>query len=463
MNPVTETLARRTRVTLGFLLLTGGLLRLALVFLFEGQPPEIVDAKDYNGLAIRLVETGSYQDASGQLTSLRPPLYPFLVSVLYRGFGLENWTAVRVAQVLVSLLTLLLVYQLGKDLYSVRVGLWAAAGYCFYPTLLGMNNLLLSETLFTFFFIAAMLLAVQSVSQPSLSKALGMGVCLALGALTRSILWLFSPLFCGLLLLAIQAPWRKRILTAGMALATFLLVIFPWAWRNTQLHRTLVIIDVMGGRNVMMGNYEYTPLERSWATISDVTGEKAWHTVLAQHTPGYSQLTQGQIDKAAMKSGIRFFFSHLGLSIQRSIVKFFNFWQLERTFAAGMAQGLFGEIPKLTFFAVSLVICGSYALVLFLAIFGAGLAPPTNRWSHIVLLFGIAFSCLIHSVAFAHSRYHLPLIPILLVYAAAAVVQWKVIWAKRTSWAFAVASISCVVLVASWIRELVAVDLHHFG
>ena len=50
-----------------------------------------------------------------------------------------------------------------------------------------------------------------------------------------------------------------------------------------------------------------------------------------------------------MKYGVHFFFSHLGLSIERSVVKFFNFWQLERTFAAGMMQGLFGEIPKLAF------------------------------------------------------------------------------------------------------------------
>ena len=336
----------------------------------------------------------------------------------------------RIAQAVLSLCTLLLVYQLGKELYDPKIGLIAAAGYCFYPSLLGTNNLLLSEGLFTFFFVAAMLLAVRLLRQPTFGGALGVGVCLALGALTRSILWLFSPLLCLLLLFAIQASWRKRILLSGTVLVSFLVVIFPWAWRNTQLHKTLVIIDVMGGRNVMMGNYEYTPLERSWATISDVTGEKSWHHVLAANTPGYSELTQGQIDKAAMKYGIKYFFSHPGVSIQRSVVKFFNFWQLERELVAGMMQGIFGEIPKLTILGLAIVICGSYALTIFLAIYGAWLLPPANRWAHLLLLFAIGFTCLIHTAAFAHSRYHLPLIPILLAYAAGALVNWKAIWSK---------------------------------
>jgi hypothetical protein len=88
--------------------------------------------------------------------------------------------------------------------------------------------------------------------------------------------------------------------------------------------------------------------------------------------------------------------------------------------------------------------------------------PPENRWAHWLLLSGIFFTCLIHSVAFAHSRYHLPLIPILLVYAAKALVHWKAVWAKKSSWQFGLAAVCCLVLVASWIREFVVVDLHHF-
>ncbi len=209
------------RRILTLLVIAGALVRFGLVAVFEGRTPEIVDAQDYDRLAVGLVETGRYQDETGRLTSLRPPFYPLLVAGLYESFGLQNYTAVRVAQVLLSLCTMLLVYQLGKSLYSTNVGLWAAGGYAFYPTLLGMNNLVLSEGVFTFFFVAAMLLAVRSVHQPTVLGALGIGICLALGALTRSILWLFSPLFCVLLFFAINAPVKKRFVTAGTVLGAF--------------------------------------------------------------------------------------------------------------------------------------------------------------------------------------------------------------------------------------------------
>lgn len=463
-SPARVSMQQDNRIrALALLLVLGAVVRIGLIFLFEGQKPEIVDAQDYDGLAVRLVETGRYEDASGNLTSLRPPLYPYIVSRIYHTFGLENYTAVRIAQAILSLCTLLLVYQLGKELYDSNIGLLAAAAYGFYPSLLGMNNLILSEGLFIFFFVAAMLLTVRLLRQPTIWAALGIGVCLALGALTRSILWLFSPLFALLLFFAIQAPIGKRIVLAGTVLASFLVVIFPWAWRNTQVHKTLVVIDVMGGRNVMMGNYEYTPLERSWATISDVTGEKSWHIVLAANTPGYSGLTQGQIDKAAMKYGIKYFFNHPGISLKRSIVKFFNFWQLDRMFVAGLQRGIFGEMPKIAILGLAALICGSHALILFLAIYGLWMMPPANRWLHGLLLFGIAFTCLIHTAAFAHSRYQLPLIPILMVYAAAAAVNWKTLWEKRSTWTFTMATLCCILLVAGWVREFVMVDLKHFG
>ena len=67
-------------------------MRIGLVIPFVDQAPEIVDAQDYNGLAVRLVVSGRYEDASGNLISLRPPLYPYLISVLYRT---SVWKTIR--------------------------------------------------------------------------------------------------------------------------------------------------------------------------------------------------------------------------------------------------------------------------------------------------------------------------------------------------------------------------------
>lgn len=441
-----------------WLLWSSLLLRLVVALAFGDREPTIVDAHDYNRLATALVETGEYVTESGAPSSLRPPLYPAVLAGVYRVLGVHNYLAVAVLQALLSWATIFLSYWIGALLYRRETGVIAATLVGFYPSLLAFNMLLLSETLFTFLLTGAVFASLVLLRSPGIVSSIALGTCLGLGALTRSVLWLCSaPVGVAILLLAMYSPIR-RFLSVGIALSVCAAVLAPWSWRNTRVQETFTLIDVMGGRNVMMGNYEYTPLERSWATISDVTGERSWHRVLAAATPGYSQLTQGEIDKKAMAYGVRYFFSHPAESARRCLVRFFNFWQLERTIIAGMRQGYFGDIPTFVTVGVALLICGSYALVALLALTGAVVTPPEWR-SHTLLLLWIAVPCAIHTVAFAHSRYHLPLIPVLTVYAAAAL---QALWSDRSrfsGWRGPVALTLCVILVLGWAREIVFVDL----
>jgi 4-amino-4-deoxy-L-arabinose transferase-like glycosyltransferase len=446
---------------LAAILVAGALVRIALLGAFGSDPPVNYDAIDYNHLAVGLVETGAYASESGQLISLRPPLFPALVAGIYRLFGTENFLAVASFHAALSLITVLLTYRLGVEIYSQRVGVLAAALTCFYPSLLAYNQFFLSEVLFTFFVTAGALLSVRVLSSASLRVAAMLGLCLGLGALTRSVLWLFTPLLCIGLALATHAKLGRRFAVAALTLTVFVVTIAPWAWRNTQLQKTFTVVDVMGGRNVMMGNYEFTPLDRSWATI-DITGDQAWHRVLAAQTPKYSQLTQGQIDKVAMKYGVKYFFAHPLQSLERSTVKFFNFWQLEREVVAALRQGEYGQVPIVVTIAVALIVCGAYATVVFGAIVGAVAAPPGNQASHWALIGWIAFPTAIHAVAFAHSRYHLPLIPILAVYAAAAMVNWPTVVDRANRRALCIAGVACLVLAASWVREFIMVDMKWF-
>lgn len=451
------------RKQLALVLVAGALLRVAMAFAFGQSAPVITDAKDYDRLAVGLVETGAYVDESGRLTSLRPPLFAAVAAQIFRLVGTENYLAVSLFQALVSLLTIAVAYRLGAELYSPQIGVVTAAIVGFYPTLLAYNQFFLSEVLFTFFVTAGALLSVRVAKTGGLAAAAMLGLCLGLGALTRSVLWLFAPILAlGLVTLG-STKFANRVAASAITLVVFAATIAPWAWRNTQLQNTFTVVDVMGGRNVMMGNYEFTPIERSWATIESETGDRAWFMVLAAQTEGYGKLTQGQIDKAAMKYGVNYFFSNPGQSVLRSTVKFFNFWQLEREIVAGMMQGLFGPASRTAAVVVGLLVCGAYAATIFAAIFGLFMTPPSSRAVAWLLLAWVAFPCAIHTIAFAHSRYHLPFIPILAVFAAAALTQMPAIWNNRRSWAFAAASLVCCVLAASWVREFVMVDLKWFS
>ena len=164
-----------------------------------------------------------------------------------------------------------------------------------------------------------------------------------------------------------------------------------------------------------------------------------------------------------MKHGIRFALAHPLLTLKRDVVRFFNFWQLERTLTAGMVQGIFGPVPKAVILPVAALICGTFSFVLFAGIFGMVFARPNERRFHWLLVLTIAFPCVIHTLIFAHSRYHLPVIPILTLYAAAAVVNWRSIWALRRTLRFRFVMAVCVVFVLGWLRELVFVDLQQLS
>src|SRR5215469_4134479 len=315
--------------SLWVILAGGGIARLALLAWCAACPVWTDDESDYNGLAMRLVDRGAYCDSDGRPISLRPPLYPAFVAGCYLLFGNESYQSVRIAQAALSLVTTVLVYRLGTELYSRRVGLGAAAICAFYPTLLVYNNLLLTEVLFTCLLTAASWSAVRALRGSTAGRFAMTGGLLGLGALTRSVVWLSPPFLALFVLVFWQQSLRKRFAAALVLCVGFAAVVTPWSVRNTQVQKTFTAIDVMGGRNFMMGNYEFTPLHRSWAAIG-IDGERAWYRVLAARHGPLKDKTQGQIDKLAMRAAVEYVREHPPLTLKRDAMKFLDFWQLTR-------------------------------------------------------------------------------------------------------------------------------------
>jgi len=414
-------------------------------------------------LATNLVRHGEFTFVPGETaSSMRPPLYPALVAGVYALFGVENFAAVRLLQALMGLATVGVVYGLGRCVVAPRTAAWTAAMYCFYPSLLIYNSLLLTETLFTLLLTSSILLIVIAIQRSSLGVLLLGSVILGLAALTRSVLWLAPPFLAIFIGLVWGGIWSQRLVAMATVLAAFSLTIAPWAIRNSRLQETFVTIDVMGGRNFMMGNYQYTPLYRSWDAIA-IEGDRSWaHQVFVNYPPEQRR-TQGQVDKLAMREGIAFVRQNPGLTLLRSTVKFFDFWGLERELVAGAGRGYFGHMSKAGLLVLTAIVAGSYAVVMALAIFGLFFAGPLDRRAYWLFLSVIIFICGIHTIAFGHSRYHLPIIPLVLIYAASALTQTGSIWQQRFSRKSAMALICCGILVAGWVWGIIAVDWARFS
>jgi hypothetical protein len=267
------------------------------------------------------------------------------------------------------------------------------------------------------------------------------------------------------LVLFLLIAWRggiaSRVLAAAAVLVPFCVTVAPWVVRNTRLEHTFTTIDTMGGRNLMMGNYEYTPLFRSWDAIS-LQGEQSWYKVLGAAHPESGRMTPGQKDKLAMREGVRFVLQNPLLTAKRDMVKFFQFWGLERELVAGAARGYFGQLSKLTILPLTMLIFGSYCLAMISGAFGMVMAPPQDKRLHALLLLVIAFICGMHTLVFAHSRYHLPVMPLVLAYSASALVHAREIWQRRRERSFWFATAICCVFLAGWIAEIGFVETERF-
>jgi 4-amino-4-deoxy-L-arabinose transferase-like glycosyltransferase len=431
------------------LVLAAVLVRVALLVWFGNLPIRIWDEKDYDTLARSLATRGEYAFTPGVPTSLRPPLYPALVAGIYRVAGVGNFLAVRAVQAVLSLGLVALVYLLARELFGRRIAAVAAVAMAFYPSFLGFNNLVLTEILFTTWLVAGTYCMLRGVRTGHLGWIAASAAAFGLGALTRSTLWPSFLPFGLWLAWAWRGTFVARLGAVGLYVAVFAAVLAPWTARNTRLEQTFQTVDCMGGRNLMMGNYEYTPLFRSWTTI-ELEGPRNWFAVLRQAQPDIVQTTQGQRDKVAMKYGVRYALAHPGQTAERAVVKFFDFWGLERELIAGAREGYFGPIPPGAMIPLAVLIIGGYVLALFLGLFGLVLAPPEDRRLHAFMLLAMALICGLHTLTFGHSRYHLPLVPLLLVYAAAAWVHWPQLWARRQQPGFWLAAGLCAIFVAGW-------------
>jgi hypothetical protein len=292
-----------------------------------------------------------------------------------------------------------------------------------------------------------------------MSLALVCGLVLGLGALTRSVLWPLPLLFCPLIVALSRGALARRAALALVVLAGYTAVVAPWAIRNTRLQGVFTVVDTMGGLNLRMGNYEHTPDERMWDAVS-LRGEQNWVYAFTQEAHE-APVTEGVKDKWAQRKAFEYMAAHPGTTLRRSAIKFAVFWGLVRSFIAGVQQGL--DAPPAWFaYTAAAAILLSYAGVALLGAAGIWLARPEWR-VHVLMLLPVVVITGVHALAFGHSRYHVPLVPFLAVYAAGLLHAgaWRT-WRSRRGAAVG-AALTVLVLIAIWLRQLLFVDADQLG
>jgi 4-amino-4-deoxy-L-arabinose transferase-like glycosyltransferase len=447
--------AQRTLTWLAFAIGAGLIVRFALCASVRSVGLVTYDERQYYELAANLFGgRGFFLEELGR-TSLRPPLFPAFMAVVWWFGGGPSYQAIRLAECLVAVATVPLVFVIARRMFDDRVAAVAAVIWSFYPSFLYAGVLLLTEVLFTFLLLAAVWLLIRTTTLGGKPlDSFGAGLAIGAAALTRSVLWPFPALAAGFILWSFRSSPRTGFRVVLLVLLGYALTVGPWAVRNTRLQGVPTIVDTMGGLNLRMGNFEFTREDRMWDGVS-LKGDKAWaHQMFIEH-PEAVHWTEGQKDKWAQHKALEYMRAHPWTTLRRSALKFADFWGLEREYVAALSEGQYSP-PRWFGVASSAAVLFSYPAVMLLGLAGALTVPATDRRARLIALFVVLFVCALHSIVFGHSRYHLPLMPLVSIFAAAAIVHAR--WAAVPRSRRLLLGGLLLVFTAIWVRELAVRD-----
>jgi hypothetical protein len=235
--------------TIWYILLFGLVCRLVVVLSMSPLGDDTVDGFDYHNHAISLLEKGIYP-AHGSLPFMRPPLYPFVLSFVYRIFPHETFLTARIFNVFLDIAACYVFYKLvilvWNNLPTANISSFI---YVINPLFLFFCAKVRVEALFTLLVVVGAYILVKEYKSEFSNKwnVLFAGMIFGLAALCRSNatalvillpLWLFYCDFPSV---------KKAALTAILFVVGSIVVISPWSLRNYQkFGEPILITDGFG-------------------------------------------------------------------------------------------------------------------------------------------------------------------------------------------------------------------------
>jgi len=209
-------------------------LAVRLLYVVRLSPAQLSpDSADWMGIAANIAGGHGFGD------TWRPPGYPAYLAAIMAVFG-NSVLVFRIFNSLFGSVTCVLIYFIGKKVFSARVGAVAAVLTCLYPYLIAYTGDLLSETFFTFMVALSILLLLHSSARPGIARIAAAGLVMGLTSLTKSTILPFFVFSCAWFWWRTGKPLRALLLGAFI-----LLGISTWTVRNHFYYRNFIPVSTM--------------------------------------------------------------------------------------------------------------------------------------------------------------------------------------------------------------------------
>ena len=221
-----------------------------IIILLTIHTVPISDSRFYIEAGHRLFLTGSYVTPGGKLTAFWPVGLPEYLAFL-ESLTNHYLLVAKIMNLIFSSLFILVLYKLFKEKLSQKELALFLIAFVLFPNNLFSVNTILADYPFAFLLWLAIFLSLS----PNLKIWGIISIAVLLGILSylRPI-GLLLPLIFAIYLFnkySLKSSVRKIV----VLFSVFLILLFPWIYRNYNVFNTFVPISTSGGSNFLMGNH----------------------------------------------------------------------------------------------------------------------------------------------------------------------------------------------------------------
>jgi 4-amino-4-deoxy-L-arabinose transferase-like glycosyltransferase len=376
------------------ILVAGLVLRVIWVMVFPATPNS--DGASYLGLAERLLAEGRYETAGTR--AYWPPGYPFFLSPWLLVF--DSKLAVTLSQLALYLAGAFGCYKLAKMLSGEQAGRLAALLFALWPNLIALTGTPEKEALV----LAILPWVCVGVIRPQLLSMALAGLALGFAILVQPSLQFLLIAFA--VLIPLLHGWRK-LHGAILLLVCAAAVIAPWTLRNYQQFGQFVLVSANGGdvlyrANNPLADGGYTPVgEIDFSAYDEVEKDR----LSKQRAVEWIKQNPGDFLKLVVEKQIRF--------MGDDAAGFYN----------TLKRGDGSDNPNV--YLLSKLVANVWWLAAWLLIASLIWSSRRRTAPYRITVWCWLYLFAIHSVFESSGKYHIPMLWVLSVWIACALVSHR--------------------------------------
>lgn len=350
----------------------------------------------------------------------KAPFYPYFLALIYTIFG-HSYFIPRLIQTVIGAFTCLLVYALARQFFDESTARLAALFAAIYGMFIYFENELLITFSVIFFSLMTLVFLARATDSGKWWHWFLAGVFCGLTAIARPNILLFCPLIPLWLLVRYtdSGRWLKSVRSTVLVAVGALLIILPITLRNYVVGNDFVLISAQGGIAFQAGNNADFDGVFAVPSGADQVGGTFWEdhcTYIAEQALGHA-LKPSEVSRYWFDLGWDFIFQQPAEALKLYLKKthlFFHGYEL------GNNQDIYAFQqygPLLRYLPVR------FGWIVPLALIGAFLATR-RQFRPTSLLFFFSFAYFVSVILFfVSARHRLPVVPIMLIFAAYALLE----------------------------------------